>query len=858
MAKPPQVKSVCIHGHFYQPPRENPWLEEIEREESAAPFHDWNERINAECYRANTAARIVDDRNRILNLHNNYGSLSFNFGPTLLRWIERHDPWVYSAVLAADRESALRSGGHGNAIAQVYNHIIMPLACRRDKVTQVHWGIRDFEWRFGRRPEGMWLPETAVDRETLAVMAEAGIKFTILSPFQAARWRFIGKGSTWQDARDGRIPTGRAYRYDCGGGRRLHVFFYDSSLARGIAFERLLEHSERLLAQIDAVYGARDKDTEEPWLVHTATDGESYGHHFRFGDMALAAAFEKMEQDPATRVMNYSTFLSSFPVRAEAEIVENTAWSCAHGLGRWQSDCGCHVGGEPEWNQQWRGPLREAMDYLRDRLAHHFERRMEPLCKDPWKARDEYVEVLLDPERNLESFIERHMRLGPDFSSIHPFLQLLEMQRFSMYMYTSCGWFFDEISSLESVLILRYAARALQLAAATGAPDFEPRFLTILEKARSNLPEFGNGANVYLKKVKPQIVEKNRVAASYAIQSLARSSQREFELYGFDILPQREEDLGSSPAPCLYGHVKVRAGRTLEEEDFTYTVLHFGSLDFRCAVKPYAGEDDFKSTLEALQAAVEEQNTVQIVRILDERFGATHFSLHDVFKDLRSSIALEISQKTLASYTGFQRSLYQIYRPLMGSLRQWGIRIPSDLRVTVRRVLSDEVKQLVDDILAHEQAASFGSEGWEATDFFYRAHVAHLQNLLHDAKSWGTSLHLENPSSHLGAATVNSMTTLEGTFSAAHAGRVMRLVNVCQVLGVTPEVWKMQTLYFDLVRKGLGSPKLFAGLLNARRFCAELDRYLGCRFADFLDTLPESLSMELVPVKQSTALLRVP
>ncbi len=858
MDSTPRAKLVCIHGHFYQPPRENPWLGEIEREESAAPFHDWNERIDAECYRANTAARLVDGRNRIVNLHGNYGSLSFNFGPTLLRWIERHDPWVYGAIVAADRESAARFDGHGNAIAQIYNHIIMPLANRRDKITQIRWGIRDFEYRFGRRPEGMWLPETAVDRETLALMAEHGIKFTILSPFQAARWRFFGKGTAWRDARNGAIPTGRAYRYDCGRSGTIHLFFYDSSLARGIAFDRTLDHSDKLLTQINASYEARDTETAEPWLVHTATDGESYGHHFKFGDMALAAAFRKMEQDPQTRIMNYSTFLASFPVTAEVEILENTSWSCAHGLGRWQRNCGCRVGGEPGWNQQWRGPLREAMNDLRDRLSDHYERRTEPLCEDPWKARDGYVDVLNDPERNLEPFMERHMRRGSDFGSRRRFLQLLEMQRFAMYMFTSCGWFFDEISNLESVLILRFAARAMQLAERTGASDLQPRFLGILEKARSNLREFGNGASVYLKKVAPRIVEGNRVVASYAIQSLARSSQRQFALYSFDIMPRYEADLGSSPAPCLYGHVRVLAERTLEEEDFVYAVLHFGSLDFRCSVKPWLGDEEFQSTLKALQAAVEEQNTVRMVRILDEKFGETYFSLHDVFKDLRSSIALEISQKTLTAYTDLQRSLYQVHRPLMASLRQWGIEIPGDLQVAIRRVLSDEVKQLVNDLLAHERTGAFGGRDWETTDFFYRAHITHLQNLLQDAKSWGTSLHLETVSSYLGTALVNSMEALLKTFSPVHAGRFMRLMNVSRALGVTPEAWKLQTLYFDFIRKGLSNPGLFAELPNARRFCAELDGDLECLFAGFLDALPESLSTDIVPVKASTAVLKVP
>lgn len=852
------TKHVCIHGHFYQPPRENPWLEEIEREESATPYHDWNERINAECYRANAAARLVDDRNRILNLRNNYGALDFNFGPTLLKWLERHDPWVYRVILDSDRESAARSGGHGNAIAQAYNHIIMPLANRRDKVTQVLWGIRDFMRRFGRSPEGMWLPETAVDRSTLAIMAEAGIKFTILSPFQAARWRFIGKGRSWTDAMGGTIPTGRAYRCDCGRGKSIHVFFYDAAISKAIAFERLLEHSSNLLNRIDSAFGRRDTETGEPWLVHAATDGESYGHHFKFGDMALAAAFERMEQDPSTRIMNYSTFLASFPVIAEVEILENTAWSCAHGVGRWERDCGCHVGGGPEWHQQWRGPLREALDRLRDTLARHYERKMGPLCTDPWRARDEYIDVYLDPELHMEAFIERHMRLSSDFKSIHHFLQLLEMQRYAMFMYTSCGWFFDDISGLESILILRYAARAMQLAEETGAPSPEPAFLHRLEQARSNLPEHGNGAKIFLDKVKPEVLRKDRVAANYAIQSLARSSQRQFSFYGYDFLPQREEDLGHSPVPCICGHLRVRAGRTLVEEDFLFAALHFGGLDFRCSVRPYTGDPEFRSILSALQQAVEGHDTVLMVRILDDRFGPDYFSLRDVSRDLRTSIALEVSRKTFASYVELQRSLYQAHQPLMTSLRQYGIRIPSDLRVAVRRVLSDEVRDLVRDVILHEAEAAYDEGDWQTTDFYFRAHISHLQSLLEDAKFWGTALNLGAASASLGDPMVESLTQLEKTLSPRAARKLIRLLDVCRVLGVTPELWKLQTLYFSMVRRGLTDPDGFASLSHARQLCAELDRMLGCRFGEFLDALPESLSREIVPLRTTRAVSTLP
>ncbi|MGA2402203.1 MAG: DUF3536 domain-containing protein [Syntrophobacteraceae bacterium] len=834
MKNPSEIKYVCIHGHFYQPPRENPWIEEIEREDSASPYHDWNERINLECYRANTAARLVDNQNRIVDLMNNYRYFSFNFGPTLLHWLERHDPWVYRTILDTDRESLGAHGGHGNAIAQVYNHIIMPLASHRDKLTQIRWGIRDFEHSFGRRPEGMWLAETAVDRTTLLLLAEAGIKFTILSPYQAARWRFLKGDTDWRDASNGTVPNGRAYRYSCGGGKYIHIFFYDPALARGVAFDRVLEHSSRLLKQIDNTWYLRGPFSGEPWLVNVATDGESYGHHFKFGDMALAAAFEELRRDPSAEVVNYGWFLSSFPVVAEVEIIERTAWSCAHGLGRWSDDCGCHLGGEPGWTQKWRAPLRKAIEYVRDSLAVHFETRMKSLCADPWGARDEYIDLLLDRKNYLDGFLAKHLRGGPGSSDVSRFLELLEMQRFSLLMFTSCGWFFDEISQLESVLIIKYATMAIQLAEKTGSPALEAEFVKLLEQAPSNLPEYGNGANVYLRKVKPEVFDRARVAANYAIQSLARSAHRKFQIYAYSISPQKEEDLGSNPVRCLYGLVSVKDDRTLGKEDFLYAVTHFGGLDFRCSVKPDPGEGEYETILASLQDAIEEQNTIKMVRVLGEKFGSVHFGLQDVLKDLRASIALDISRKTLGVYTDLQRNLFNTYKPLLLSLRQWGIKIPSDLRVSIRRVMSEEAESLVEDILAHEVEHVSSDASWDSTDFFFRVHMARLNSLQEEAKSWGVSLNLVETSEKLGRFLVRLLLELRQTFDERDAGRFCRLLALCRAMAIWPETWKLQTLYFQFVTKGIENPARFTKISRVENLIDELDAMLNCRFARLL------------------------
>ncbi len=296
---------ICIHGHFYQPPRENPWLEAIELQDSAAPYHDWNERITAECYAPNSVSRIVDAENCIVKLVNNYAKISFNFGPTLLSWLEAKSSDVYAAILQADKESQKRFSGHGSAMAQIYNHVIMPLANSRDRATQIAWGIGDFEKRFKRAPEGMWLPETAVDLETLELLADHGIRFTVLAPHQAARMRPIGDPA-WHDLNGISIDTTRAYLQRLPSGQSIALFFYHGPIARAVAFEGLLSHGDRFIERLTGAFSA---ESQRPQLVHIATDGESYGHHHRFGDMALAYVLDRIESGQLARLTNYGEVL---------------------------------------------------------------------------------------------------------------------------------------------------------------------------------------------------------------------------------------------------------------------------------------------------------------------------------------------------------------------------------------------------------------------------------------------------------------------------------------------------------------------------------------------------------------------
>ncbi|HEX6559662.1 MAG TPA: DUF3536 domain-containing protein, partial [Longimicrobiales bacterium] len=372
---------VCIHGHFYQPPRENPWLEAIELQDSAYPYHDWNERITAECYAPNAASRILDGAGRILRIVNNYASISFNVGPTLLSWMELHAPDTYKAIIDADVASRERFGGHGSALAQPYNHMIMPLATAADKRTQVLWGLYDFRRRFKRDPEGMWLPETAVDIATLETLAECGITFTILAPNQAARVRTLD-GGAWRSVDERSLDTSRPYLQNLPSGRSIVIFFYDSTVSRAVAFEGLLKNGEIFAERLLSIFhsGAARH------IGNIATDGETYGHHHRHGDMALAYALYNIESTGLARLTNYGRYLQERTPEHEVEIGELTSWSCAHGVERWRSDCGCTTGGPAGSVQTWRKPLRDALDWLRDKITEPYAQRAAHLLQDPWRA----------------------------------------------------------------------------------------------------------------------------------------------------------------------------------------------------------------------------------------------------------------------------------------------------------------------------------------------------------------------------------------------------------------------------------------------------------------------------------------
>ena len=576
----PPRRHVVIHGHFYQPPRENPWLESVEVQDSAAPAHDWNERVTQECYAPNTAARRLDDADRIVDITNNYERISFNVGPTLFAWLARERPGVAARIVEADRASVRAHGGHGNAIAQVANHMIMPLASRRDQVTQVRWGLEDFRLRFGREPEGMWLPETAVDDETLEVLAEAGLAFTILAPHQAARIRPLSAGGeAWGEVGE-RIDPSRAYLWRGASGATLALFFYDGPISRAIAFEGLLRNGLDLAARLRAAFS----DTREwPQLVHVATDGESYGHHSRFGDMALASALHSLAADPEITLTNYGEYLAMAPPTMEAQIRQTTSWSCAHGVERWRADCGCRA--TAGTHQRWRAPLREALDWLRDSVDPLYEARAGQLLKDPWQARDDYASIVLGrtPSRTAE-FLEAHARAPLDDAGRLEALRLLELQRNRLLMYTSCGWFFDELSRIEPVQLLKYAALVIQYARELGGGTLEEEFVRRLRAAPTNVPALPDGAGVYRRLVTPAAADLRRVVAHYAITSVLERYADVARVYAYEVTRLDEAGEAYQGTAARIGHVRVAAAATGETRELTYAVIHFGGHDFTCGV----------------------------------------------------------------------------------------------------------------------------------------------------------------------------------------------------------------------------------------------------------------------------------
>jgi alpha-amylase/alpha-mannosidase (GH57 family) len=714
---PQSKRFICIHGHFYQPPRENPWLETVETQDSAAPYHDWNERVCAECYAPNGAARIVNAKNRITRIVNNYAHISFDFGPTLLSWLKQYAPRTYRMILDGERRSRIFLGGHSSAMAQGYNHIILPLASKRDRVTQIRWGIADYVSHFGEQPEGMWLPETAVDTQTLQLLAARGIKFTVLAPHQCKRIRPLTRGAhdsashdggskdggPWTDTPDASVDTTHPYLVRFASGESIAVFFYDGPTSRAIAFEGLLNSGEAFAGRLKAAFNG----SPGPQLVHVATDGESYGHHHKYGEMALAYVSRLLEQDPNVEPANYASYLEQYPPEYECEIVDNTSWSCAHGVERWRSNCGCN-GGKPGWNQKWRTPLRQALDGLRDALVPLAEKAGAALFKNVWDARDAYIRVILDRStESADSFFSEQASHELSESERIRALEIMEMQRNALLMYTSCGWFFDDISGIETVQVIAYAARVIQLARQVfgrQADEIETTFLARLAEAKSNLPSQGDGAIIYKRCVDSMALRLEQVAAHYAISSIFSTYPDDTDLFCFRVHRISLDIHTSGRSRLALGRAHVASGITGVQQSFSFAVLHFGDQNISAAVKAYSEDDaaSFEAFAARAEECIDRADFPEAIRLIDRYYGRVDYSLTSLFSDEQRRIVNLILNSTLWDIENSLTSIYQDHASLLHFLYKTGLPKPSALTLAasfavnagLRRVLeSDPIDQ---------------------------------------------------------------------------------------------------------------------------------------------------------------------
>jgi hypothetical protein len=802
---------ICIHGHFYQPPRENPWLEAIEPQPSAHPYRDWNDRITAECYRPNSAARVVDQTNHIIDIVDNYARMSFNFGPTLMSWLEANAPDVHAAIVAADRASIARFGGHGSAMAQAYNHVIMPLASPRDRITQVRWGIADFEHRFGRRPEGMWLPETAADTASLEALAAEGIAFTVLAPRQARAWR--PPGGAWRTTP---IDPGRAYRCALPSGRSIDLFFYDGATSQAVAFERLLVDGHRIVARMTS---RGPLEGGGPALCHIATDGETYGHHHRYGDMALAWALTQVDKGwSGARLTNYAAFRAAAPATWEVQIAEGTSWSCVHGVGRWRDDCGCNSGGKPGWNQRWRRPLRDALDWLREQAAAALDGAGRLLFRDPWAARDAYIGVVLARttqaiDESRERFLAAHAAHRLDAAERVRALSLMEMARHAMLMYTSCGWFFDDLSGIETVQCLQYAARVAELLEATGGEPVEAALVERLALARSNVPEEGDGARVWARRVRSARVEPAQVCAHLAVHTLVEpDAAARGDVFGYRVELLDRVERRSGRARMVAGRVRVRSQLTEATAALCFAGLHLGEQHVTGGLRQPLDPASWREIVDDLTGALDTADVFAAQRAIERHFPEAPLSLSALLPGTRERVLAGVLRDAIGSAEGELAHAYDEHVPLIRWLVAHGLPVPEVLHTTAKTTLRRRV-------LANLRAP-------EPSFAWLREHIAEAEQV---------RVGLDTPEIALAAS--DAMRRAMDRVAAAGDGaeldaamleNLARAAEVAVRMKSAVDLWSVQNATFQLLRR---LPELrrrgAAGDAAAARIAADLQRLAG-------------------------------
>lgn len=791
---------LTVHGHFYQPPRENPWLESIELQDSALPSHDWNERVNKECYNPNSVSKIVDSRNRILDVVNNYEYMSFNFGPTLLSWMEHFAPLTYERIIKADIESIAEHNGHGNAMAQVYNHIIMPLANENDKITQIKWGIRDFEYRFGRKPEGMWLAETAVDDDTLRLLVENGVKFTVLSPYQAEK--FKEADGEWQDVSWGNIDPARSYRYyiKSAPGKFIDLFFYDGAISRSVAFDELLKDGNKFAKRLkDGVSDCRNF----PQLINIATDGESYGHHTKFGDMALAYVLKIKAKDEGFTITNYAEYLDKYRSNCEVEIKQASSWSCFHGVGRWKEDCGCSTGGHPGWNQKWRKPLRNALDYLRDEMAVIFEAEGQKYFNDDvWNIRNKYIDVILDRnEMNVKKFQQENFKSDLSDDDKVKAMELLEIQRQALLMYTSCGWFFAEISGLEPVQLMKYAARAMQLSAKFTDKNLEENFLNILSEAKSNIPEHGTGKDIFERFVKPSVVTPKQIASLWALSSLYQDFEDEENVYCYTVKKHSYKKVQKGSSAFVVGHIEIQSRITLQKSNLMFALIQFSGGDFHCTIKEYSDDSEFNKIKNDLIKTFLMNPLTEIIRALDEYFGKEYFTLKDIFIEERRKILQILLKGKLEKFSQIYRDMYDEGKGSIYHLQGLGLKIPDEFKLSAGYALSHKFN----DIIIHSGGFLEDELIQQACDINFEARRIDIQL----DKSQSNNLY--------GKKILQNINRLVYSFEPQQADVILELFHTVERLELHIDIAEAQNVYFAKIYHRIGDI-LEAGVKRNRHF----------------------------------------
>ncbi|MBE9060451.1 DUF3536 domain-containing protein [cf. Phormidesmis sp. LEGE 11477] len=806
---------VCIHGHFYQPPREDPARGVVSKQPSASPFHDWNERILYESYRPNAFARILNGDGEVTRIVNNYEHISFNIGPTLMSWLARHDLETYRRILAADKVSCDRNQGHGNAIAQAYNHIILPLANHRDKVTQIRWGIADFQHRFGRDPEGMWLAETAVDNDTLAVLINEGIQFIILAPSQAAQCRRFGLADgfdEWQLVENGDIDPTQPYRCfvpaQPNGRNYIDIFFYDGPISGDMGFDDTLRSSQQFANRLGQAVRSFEIDTEAAdWteaekcqrrsqLISVATDGETFGHHRGGAEKTLAHTVINELPNRGWQVTSYAHYLSMCPPTWEVQLKPVTAWSCSHGVDRWQRDCGCGGGGA--WQQQWRAPLRQALDWLRDRLIPLYEKLGGSLLQDPWAARNDYVNVLNSSStRTLDQFFAAHQSHPLTYRERVEALRLLEMQRHTMLMYTSCGWFFDEISRPEGTQILRYAARAIELAEAVSGNMLENEFVQRLAQAPSNIDYFKTGAGVYQKQVKPSQTSLERIVAHYATGSLFTPVKQEEQLYCYTL---RKQDYYQQPLGALtlaVGRVEVTTAMTQETQILSFAVLHLGGWDFQCKIQAFAHKGLYAQAKKAVIEAFSTASIAQSILAIDQQFSQT-YTLQDLSQEERQQIMQQLNHETLQRLNQLYEQVYRENYSVLMAFHRDRITVPQSLQVAADITLSQRALAVI-----HALEQNITEPDGNLLDITV-GRIAELEGIATEAHHFCASLKVPDAQPVLERLIWQSLSQTLQTASpeqyleleAAIEG-IERLIKLGAKLNLELALYRVQELYYD-------------------------------------------------------------